>query len=246
MTLMSLTMTMMDEILIIPDVHGRRFWKDAVKRYSEADTIFLGDYHDPYPDEEISEEDSLGNFQEIVDYARLHSNVHLLLGNHDLHYLCCFGEACRLDYANSLTLHNLLCDNLWLFRIMEHRNVNGKEVVFTHAPILRQWLDMVGETDHIPTLADNLNRLLHTIIKDPYTTENMLGQISHYRGSSDEVGSPVWADMREILNDNLIPTADYSIFAHTQLLDAVITEKWANLDSRQAYLLTSDLQLVTA
>lgn len=40
----------MAEVLIIPDVHGRPFWKDAVQRYPDTDTIFLGDYHDPYPE----------------------------------------------------------------------------------------------------------------------------------------------------------------------------------------------------
>lgn len=234
----------MQNILVIPDVHGRSFWKEAVERHPNADTIFLGDYHDPYTYEGISEEKSLENFCEIVNYARNHPNVHLLLGNHDLHYLCCFGEACRLDYKNSLAIHSLICDNIYLFRLMEYRVVADKTVVFTHAPILKEWLDMIEETDNIPLLSNNLNELLHSIIQDPFTTEKALGFISPYRGGIDTVGSPVWADMREIQNDNLLPTVDYNVFAHTQLKDAMITDRWANLDSRQAFLLTPDLQLI--
>ena len=37
----------MSNILIIPDIHGRTFWKECIK--CECDEIiFLGDYLDPY------------------------------------------------------------------------------------------------------------------------------------------------------------------------------------------------------
>ena len=38
--------------LIIPDVHGREFWKapvDYTLQSTDAHLVFLGDYHDPYP-----------------------------------------------------------------------------------------------------------------------------------------------------------------------------------------------------
>ncbi|MDE5880282.1 MAG: hypothetical protein K2H60_01000 [Muribaculaceae bacterium] len=41
------------DIIVIPDLHGRTFWKEAVEKYPDADTIFLGDYLDPYPNEGI-------------------------------------------------------------------------------------------------------------------------------------------------------------------------------------------------
>ena len=47
---------MNEDIIIIPDVHGRKFWREAVEKYPDADTIFLGDYLDPYPAEGISPE----------------------------------------------------------------------------------------------------------------------------------------------------------------------------------------------
>lgn len=37
---------MTNNILIIPDVHGRTFWKYAIDKYDKV--IFLGDYLDPY------------------------------------------------------------------------------------------------------------------------------------------------------------------------------------------------------
>ena len=41
-----------EDCLIIPDVHGRDFWKDAANRFP-GNIVFLGDYLDPYPLEEI-------------------------------------------------------------------------------------------------------------------------------------------------------------------------------------------------
>ncbi|MDE6339063.1 MAG: metallophosphoesterase [Muribaculaceae bacterium] len=231
------------DMLIIPDVHGRKFWKEAVARYPDADTIFLGDYHDPYPDEGISEQESLENFKEIVEYAKTHRNCQLLLGNHDLHYICNFGEACRLDYANSAAIHHLLYDNLWLFKIADIRRIGYKTVLFTHAPVLTDWIREVGETDNASLLTERLNRLLPDIFRKPWEAEDMLTHTSFYRGGFGNFGSPIWADMREI-NDNVIPTVDYSIFAHTQRAQPVITDRWANIDCHRAFILTPHLKLI--
>lgn len=46
---------MTNKILIIPDVHGRTFWKYAIDNIDKYDkVIFLGDYLDPYFWEVIS------------------------------------------------------------------------------------------------------------------------------------------------------------------------------------------------
>ena len=37
----------MTKILVIPDLHGRSFWKEPCDNW-EGRIIFLGDYHDPY------------------------------------------------------------------------------------------------------------------------------------------------------------------------------------------------------
>ena len=41
------------KLLVIPDVHGRTFWKTPVRKYLDHvdRVIFLGDYLDPYKDE---------------------------------------------------------------------------------------------------------------------------------------------------------------------------------------------------
>ena len=68
-------------IVIVPDVHGRDFWKKVLN--TEADKIiFLGDYLDHYPDESTNEHD-IENFKEIIQFKKDNSDkVTLLLGNH--------------------------------------------------------------------------------------------------------------------------------------------------------------------
>ena len=72
-------------MLVIPDVHGRKFWKDVVTQYENNvdKIIFLGDYLDPYPDEGITRKDAINNFEEIIDYKVNNKDKFvLLLGNH--------------------------------------------------------------------------------------------------------------------------------------------------------------------
>lgn len=44
----------MKRILVVPDVHGRLFWKEPVRKYINTvdRVVFLGDYLDPYKGEE--------------------------------------------------------------------------------------------------------------------------------------------------------------------------------------------------
>ena len=233
------------DIIIIPDVHGRSFWRPAVERCPDADIIFLGDYTDPYPVEGISSEQAIDNFAAIVAFAKIHENCQLLLGNHDLHYLCDFGEGCRQDYLNSGRIRAILKENLGLFRIMTYREISGKTIVFSHAPILDKWLISMGETENIKLLYDRMKVLLNRIEDKPWEVENYLGQISMYRGGFYDFGSPVWADVRELLVYNVIKSADFSVFGHTQQAnDPIITGKWACLDCRKAFLLTSDMEIL--
>jgi len=54
----------MNDILIVPDVHGRNFWKPVLEYTGEV--IFLGDYTDPYPYENLNNEDALCKFRSIL------------------------------------------------------------------------------------------------------------------------------------------------------------------------------------
>jgi hypothetical protein len=77
----------MTKILIIPDLHGRGFWKEPCNNWKDK-IIFLGDYHDPYGEYVDGEPDkaiSLANLKELaafVENRRYTSDVICLLGNH--------------------------------------------------------------------------------------------------------------------------------------------------------------------
>ena len=80
----------MTKLLLISDVHGRSFWKDAIeKHFDECNkVIFLGDYLDAYPDEEITRKQERDNFAEILKLKENNKDkVILLLGNHCYHYI---------------------------------------------------------------------------------------------------------------------------------------------------------------
>ena len=73
------------KILVLPDIHGRRFWENAVENIDSCDKVlFLGDYLDPYDFEDILVRKAIDNFRKIIDFAKSHpSKVVMLLGNHD-------------------------------------------------------------------------------------------------------------------------------------------------------------------
>ena len=74
-------------LLLLPDIHGRPFWKKAVEENLDKvdKVIFLGDYLDSYPYENITRKDAIRNFQEILDFKRgSPEKIILLLGNHKI------------------------------------------------------------------------------------------------------------------------------------------------------------------
>lgn len=235
-----------NDIIVIPDIHGRQFWRRAVELYPDADTIFLGDYHDPYPAEGITNEESLANLRELLDYVKSHDNVHLLMGNHDLNYFADFGKKVRYDEKNTRTIRSLLTEILPRMTIATTRIVSGKTVFFSHSPVLVDWVKDAGVSDDVPTLVKTLNDSIKNLDTDPSEAVKLLRYVPSYRGGEASFGSPTWTDVRELDNDGkqIIDTIDYSIFAHTRVNPPRITSKWADLDSQRAFRLTQELKLI--
>lgn len=128
------------QILVIPDVHGRSFWKNAVAQNTDIPIIFLGDYLDPYAHENISQEEALANFKEIIAFKQANKDrVTLLIGNHEIHYIDTFYKFGRKDTIRAEEIHKLILDNLSLFSIASHKEINGKTLLFTHAGLVEPW-----------------------------------------------------------------------------------------------------------
>ena len=211
----------MKEIIIIPDVHGRGFWKNALPYIEDGvSTVFLGDYVDPYPHEGITPEMALDNFKSIVESAQLHDNVHLLIGNHDCTYIEPDAEICecRTDYAHLSEIHQIFKDNIDLFSLYQHVTVTDQPFLFTHAGVHAEWLDMVKQMYHRKTddVRILLDRVMTGLILHEETALSILRAVSYLRGGMDKAGSVVWADIREFKNRGDIGIRQ--IVGHTQQL----------------------------
>ena len=201
----------MKNTIIIPDIHGRTFWKEAMP-YVEAGTpcIFLGDYVDPYGDEGISGLDALKNLREILAFARQYQDrVTMLLGNHDLSYL---GDpwglwtvyADRFCYEWADVLSELFNENVGMFSLCTYREVGGKPFLFSHAGMYPVWVDWCGLFDDVDkndaqALAAKVDELFRESLQTDERTEFMdaLAMVGSIRGGSSFAGSMVWADIRE-------------------------------------------------
>lgn len=142
------------KIIIIPDVHGRDFWREPVEKYKnnpEVLIIFLGDYLDAYPFEWSDDifygldtkfvDKVISEFTEIIDHARESSNIKLLLGNHDLHYFPEFKNSwgCRRYDRKFDYISGLFQRNLDLFSVTHEVDLSEKKYLFSHAGILVDW-----------------------------------------------------------------------------------------------------------
>ena len=54
----------MSKLIIIPDVHGRSFWRKAVEENPGEEFIFLGDYLDPYKQDGVTVDEAFVKYYE--------------------------------------------------------------------------------------------------------------------------------------------------------------------------------------
>ena len=241
----------MTNALIIPDVHGRTFWREPVQQALNdatcSDIIFLGDYVDPYPREQITPADAFEVLCEIIDLKKRHpERIHLLLGNHDMGYFADDICECRRDCERYAQIQGLFFDNLPLFDLAWETTLNGRRYLLSHAGVMRGWLsqhhELFAETDNIS--ASTLNDLLHGDRQGvPYAMLiKALGDVSWIRGGDSDSGSVIWADEYELTVENILPGI-VQIYGHTQQTKAprCLTSNGVDvaycLDCRQAFML---------
>jgi len=217
----------MSKILIIPDVHGRKFWRDYINEEFD-NIIFLGDYLDPY-DGEATQKEALKEFKDIVDFKNNNlEKVILLIGNHDCPYVFdAYGKAlsywCRHDYKRHNEIAKIFKDNLDKFQIAwECDNEKYGKVLFTHAGVNSDFKSICGLD------ANQINSFFLSEETNGVSNIVSLANVSFYRGGYGSFGSPVWADVREHIN---YPVTDvFQIFGHTYSKDSIIMENFAMLD----------------
>lgn len=224
----------MNKTYIVGDVHGRSFWKSLIEEMDETDrAIFVGDYLDPYTYYEgISPELAIKVFKEVVDFAKSHSNVTLLLGNHDMSYVASTTVcSCRTDYEHYEEIRDIFRNNIDLFKIAcciesDSQYSDGRSILITHAGVHKKWLECVGCNSSDPhEVAEFLNKKLKDFAESDYDQCDSIiydmSYISHIRGGHGRYGSCVWADIDEFYyvekDENAEKIDCYQIFGHTML-----------------------------
>jgi hypothetical protein len=128
-------------IIAIGDVHGTTYWKDIVAEYKKTDedtVVFLGDYVDSL---KISSENCLQNLKELFEYAHNIPNVHMLVGNHDYHYMNHSNDkysGYNLEYAPMY--NEVYKNNYELLKVVHIQEIQGKIHVFSHAGVSNTFL----------------------------------------------------------------------------------------------------------
>ena len=133
--------------LIIPDIHGRTFWKESLElfnkdKYPNLNIVFLGDYLDPYDFEGITRKQAIDNFKEIIETAKNDLRIHLLIGNHDMHYWydCEFKSRVDTNPNNFQIIKDLFLQNFSLFNVAYEEELNDEKYLYTHAGATSYWL----------------------------------------------------------------------------------------------------------
>ena len=241
----------MRKILVIPDIHGRSFWKESVEKYTdEVDKVmFLGDIVDPYPDENITRKEAINILKETIEYKKKYKDkVILLYGNHDASYaLPNFIRCTRFDSSNAYKIKEIYYSHKDLFKLAHEEVLNGKKYLFTHAGLMNSWIKrhekLIGEQT-----VESLNGLAKLRIGSA-----ILSEMSRYRSwTGEESGSILWSDIQEKISDDstidniiteddaIVEGYDYQIFGHTFLERPIITDKWACLDCQKAFILDEE------
>lgn len=220
----------MAKVLIVPDVHGRKFWHKAMEMVDEVDqVVFLGDYLDPYSREGITFEDALVEFEGILAFKENYPDkVVLLVGNHDMHYIKTeFMNCSRLNVWRRTEVHDLFMNNIDKLQLIHEVD----NYLFSHAGVYLDWIKKYEIT--LEELFD-----FKKFLEKRWQT---LEDVSYTRGGWDKVGSCIWADIRESVEHELPVMFKKQIVGHTQMESKpYITTRIACLDVRQCFILDTE------
>lgn len=214
------------KILIIPDIHGRDFYKEAVSEAvcSDIEIVCLGDYLDPYWWDELHEDGVFEPLKELVRVKKSRPDkTHLLIGNHDSSYFY-RREMCRTRYDidNAPIYRYYFRKNSMLFDLFYDTVIAEKRFLFSHAGVTKRWLSNIKSSaesidDKLTWLKEHFNEFRNDFTRTAIWEH--LSQIGEERGGRDDSGSIIWADFFEhtdkknwIDDDNII-----QIVGHTQL-----------------------------
>lgn len=198
-------------VIVCPDVHCRDFYK-PVLNIKDKQIVFLGDYLDPYPWEDVTFRQGIENLKEIIQFKKNNPDrVTLLWGNHDFNYIWRKNWATRFDPHFCKEVHQIYMENFDLFE--PYKIID--DILFTHAGVSKGWYNLY-KIENIKEFLDThwkafLNSALG-VEEEAYFPIFNCGRI---RGGYSKYGGIFWNDVRELDYEN--PTEYIQIFGHTQL-----------------------------
>lgn len=188
----------MKKIIAIGDIHGRDIWEQIPDVFDQENiVVFVGDYFDTR--DGISPEKQLRNFQSIVAFKKNNlDRVHLLIGNHDFHYMNGRGRdrySGFQEYA-FIEIHEALekANNEGLLEICYRHD----KILFTHAGITETWAKNWNVSVDAPDIEKSMWGLFN------FKPEAFRFQIGAIDPSGDDViQSPIWVRPDSLQEDNL-------------------------------------------
>lgn len=205
------------QLLIVPDVHGRDFWKKPVLSHPDMPVVFLGDYLDQYGDEHISDDQAISIFKEIIALKRSRpESVHVLLGNHDMAYVDPRIGCGRHKWLDEYAIKCIYKDAEDCFDLAYDQFIGGKRFLFSHAGVSAGWVSLHKDIFHgMPMCA----ALFDQMYKMPELKDCMidiLGDVSIARWGEAKFGSMIWADVMEMMCSKMLIPGFVQVFGHSQ------------------------------
>lgn len=247
--------------IVIPDVHGRPFWKEVIRKYNMVDypnipIVFLGDYVDPYDFEGITRKQAIDNFKLIIEVAKNDNRIHLLIGNHDMHYWYDAKYKSRVDLQNYDKIKNIFLENFDMFNVAYEEIIDGEKFLYTHAGVSSFWLKHLQFMGKISCdnnqkyIIDKLGNKIKKIsdeqlpfcemlrnmtpdadklnkMKDNFQGQANLWMASYARGGDYQNGSCIWEDLSEWSYEGMEIPGLWQVFGHS---------RWSKSDPDNAYI----------
>lgn len=221
------------KIINISDLHGRRIWEDIIKQESFDHLVFIGDYFDTRDD--ISTASQIDNFKNIIKLKKENMDtVHLLIGNHDYHYLPGTTETYSgYQAAKALSIRDILKENIDLLQICY---VNG-DYLFTHAGVTNTWWSNNFEGE--PPVDDSIEDIINEFfILEP----KQFGFTGFHSRTGDEVTqSPLWVRPYSLGVDQIphfTQVIGHTAVPHLTILKSIILTD--TFDRTEEFLLIED------
>lgn len=219
----------MKKIIAIGDIHGRDIWEQITDVFEEENTVvFVGDYFDTR--ESISAGKQLRNFQSIVAFKKNNpERVHLLIGNHDFHYMNGRGHdrysGFQDKYFNDINQALEKAHSEGLLEVC----YKYENILFTHAGITETW----AKRWELDTKPENIEKSMWGMFEfKPEAFRFPVGIIDP-TGDDPQAG-PLWVRPDSLLGDYL--SGYHQVVGHT--MQRMITVKEGKLNAPPPSLMT--------